>query len=135
MIFLDTNIFLYAAGKSHPQRAPCAALLERAGRGEVEAVTSAEVVQEILHVWTRRGRRKDAVALARRVVLLFPNLLAVARADVALACDLLSRYQGLSVRDAVHAATMLQNKIQRIASVDPDFDVIREITRVPPAAL
>jgi len=92
-------------------------------------------VQEILHVCVRRGRREEAIALAHGVIKLFPNLLPVTPAGAAVTCGLLARYPRLSVRDAVHAATMLQNGITQIASLDPDFDAVAEIKRLDPGAV
>jgi predicted nucleic acid-binding protein len=46
--FLDTNIFMYAAGQEHPLKAPCVGILRRVASEELEAVTSTEVLQEIL---------------------------------------------------------------------------------------
>lgn len=131
-IFLDTNIFLYAAGAPHALKSVCAGLVLRVSRGDLLATTNAEVVQEILHVYARRGGRKNALTLGLNTAALLPNLLPVTRADVLRACDLMDRYRSLSSRDAIHAATMLSNGIEKIVSVDPDFDVIREIERIPP---
>jgi predicted nucleic acid-binding protein len=72
------------------------------------------------------------VALARHVAALFPDLLPVTGEDMRRACDLIERYPELSVRDAVHAATMLGNGLKQVISVDEDFDQIREIRRVAP---
>ncbi|MGH9368660.1 MAG: PIN domain-containing protein [Thermoanaerobaculia bacterium] len=44
------------------------------------------------------------------------------------------KYPKLSVRDAVHAASMLRNGLKRVISVDADFDQIREIRRIEPDA-
>ena len=131
-VFLDTNIFLYAAGQAHPQRDACAGVLRRVANGTIEATANSEVVQEILHVLVRRGRGEDGVALARHVAALFPDLLPVTAEDMRRACDLIERYPKLSVRDAVHAATMLGNGLEQVISVDEDFDQIREIRRVAP---
>lgn len=50
MILIDTNIFMYAAGKESPQRVPCHRFLERIVNGEGPAAcTNTEVLQEILH--------------------------------------------------------------------------------------
>lgn len=49
MILVDTNILMYAAGASHPCKAPSLRLLERVARGDVEAAIHAETLQEILH--------------------------------------------------------------------------------------
>ena len=132
--FLDTNVFLYAAGTAHPEKDACVHVLRRVADGSLEATTNSEVVQEVLYVLVRRGRREDGMALARRVAALFPDLLPVTRDDALGACDLLERYPKLSVRDAVHAASMIRNGIKRVISVDGDFDQIREIRRIEPGA-
>jgi len=134
-VFLDTNIFLYAAGRPHPERDACARLLRRVADGSLEATVNTEVVHEILYVLTRRGRRKDALALARHVEALFPDLLPVTRDDMREALQLLEDHPGLSVRDAVHAATMLRNGLRTVASVDSDFDQIPEIRRIAPGSV
>lgn len=131
-VFLDTNIFLYAAGAPHPLREACAKVLRRVGDGSLDATTNAEVIQEILYVLSRRGRRSDALKLARQLMTLFPDLLPVTSGDLKTACDLVQRYPTLSVRDAVHAGTMLHNGLSTVVSVDPDFDPISEIRRVAP---
>lgn len=134
-IFLDTNIFLYAAGGPHTRRDACAKVLRRVADGSLEATTNTEVVQEILYVLARRGRRDDGLKLARHVTALFPDLLPVTRDDRVEVCELLRRYPALSVRDAVHVSTILHNGITTVASVDSDFDQVSEIWRVAPDAL
>jgi uncharacterized protein len=130
--FLDTNIFLYAAGGPSPQRESCAKVLRRVADGSPDATINAEVIQEILHALVRRGRRDEGIKLARQLTALFPDLLPVTGDDMALSCDLLHRYPSLSVRDAVHAGTMLRHGLKTIVSVHPDFDQVREIQRVDP---
>ncbi|MEK7765450.1 MAG: type II toxin-antitoxin system VapC family toxin, partial [bacterium] len=67
-IFLDANIWMYAAGAESSQRGPCAALLDLVATREVEAVTDAEVLQEFLYRYARVGRRDGGVALVREVL-------------------------------------------------------------------
>ena len=131
-VFLDTNVFLYAAGQAHPRREACVKVLRRVAEGTLEATANSEVIQEILYVLVHRGRGETGVTLARHVAALFPDLLPVTGEDMRRACDLVERYPTLSVRDAVHAATMLGNGLQQVISVDEDFDQIREIRRVAP---
>jgi len=131
--FLDTNVFLYAAGADHPIRDPCRRVLQRVAEGTLDAVTSSEVVQELLHVLVRRGRRADALRLARDVVALFPDLLPVGREEMEVAADLLERLPQASVRDAVHAATMRTNGVAAIVTVDAHFDAFPGVRRVDPA--
>lgn len=131
-VLLDTNVFLYAAGGDHPNRDACARVLRRVAAGTLEATSNSEVLQEILYVLFRRGRRDEGLALARHVAALFPDLLPVTGHDMLRACELAARYPGLPVRDAVHAATMIGHGIERVISVDEDFDRLNEIRRVAP---
>lgn len=133
--FLDTNVFLYAVGRAHPEREVCARLLQRVAEGSLEAIVNTEVVQEILYVLTRRGQRKAALELARHIEALFPGMLPVTLEDMNEALRLLEAHPGLSVRDSVHAATMLRNGLRMIVSVDPDFDRIPGIHRIDPQAV
>ncbi len=131
--FLDTNVFLYAAGAEHPQRSPCQEVLRRVARGEIEATTSSEVVQEILYVLTRRGLRHEALQLARNILKMFPAMLEVGPKEMDTACDLLEATPQLPPRDAVHAATMLTHRVSTIITVDEHFENLPQLRRVAPA--
>jgi len=132
MIFLDANIFLYAAGAAHSYRAPCLAVLRSVAAKKITATTSVEVVQEVVYVLDRRGQRTKAVELGREILRLFPDVLPITGAEAALACEILERYPALSSRDSLHVATMLCNGLDEILSVDPDFDSVREVRRILP---
>ena len=131
-VFLDTNVFLFAAGREHPLRAGCREVLSRVAEGELEATTSTEVVQEVLHVLCRRGLNDRAVRLAEHILDLFPQILPVRAADMRMACSLLDEVPSISVRDAVHAGTMLANGLDRIVSADVHFDRVPGIERITP---
>lgn len=133
-VFLDSNIFIYAAGAESPWKAPCVALLRRVASGELDAATSAEVIQEIHRVSRRRGRLADGVALGREIAGLFPGLLPITRADVLRSGEILTARPQLSPRDALRAATALNAGIAVVVTVDLDFDQIDGITRLDPRA-
>jgi predicted nucleic acid-binding protein len=130
--FLDTNVFLYAAGGDHPYRQPCQRILRRVAEDELDATTSSEVVQEILYVLTRRGLRSQALSLARNILTVFPALLEVGAAEMEAACDLLESTPELQPRDAVHAATMLTHGVATIITADTHFDHFPELKRIAP---
>ncbi len=130
--FLDTNIFLYAAGGDHPYRQPCQHILRRVAEGDLNGTTSSEVVQEVLYVLTRRGLRSQALSLARNILAVFPALLEVGAAEMEAACDLLESMPELPPRDAVHAATMLTHGITAIITADTHFDQLTQLKRIAP---
>ena len=133
-VFVDTSVIMYAAGADHPHRDGCRRVLQRVADGDLAAVTSAEVVQEILHRFAR-GQRDVGQRMAQGVIDLFGDLLPV---DGTTVQDAVVRYrsdQRLSARDAIHAATCAVNSIDRIVSVDADFDVVPGLVRVDPSEL
>ncbi len=133
-VFLDTNVFLYAAGRAHAERDACASVLRRVADGSLDATVNTEVIQEILYVLARRGRRDEGLGLAGNVAALFPDMLPVTRDDLLTAFQLLRQYPRLPVRAAVHASSMLRNGLRTVISVDPHFDQISEIRRVAPGS-
>lgn len=133
--FLDTNIVMYAVGGEHPYKGPCAEILLRAGRGEVELDTDVEVVQEILYRYARLGRRTEGLQVASKLMEAVRTVLPVTDADIRMAIALMEEHQRLSPRDAIHAAVMLNNRLSEILSVDPDFDGIKEVRRVDPTTV
>ena len=128
-IFVDSNIPMYVAGKEHPNREPARRFLARARAGEVEACTSTEVLQEILYRYVGLGR----LDLAREVYDLFaelcPVIFPVTLADTDRARDIACSGLEVSVRDAVHAAVMLNHEVAVIATFDAAFDGLAGIQR------
>ena len=134
-LFLDTAVFMYAGGRDHPFRSPCRAILERVVAGALDATTSAEVVQEILHRFVAIGRPEVGAAMARDVLDAFGPVLPVTHGVMRRMPALLGLYPALSARDLVHVATCLEEGIEAIVSPDGGFDQVREIRRIDPPAL
>ena len=135
LVFLDSNVFIYAAGAESPLKAPCIDILRRVGAGDLDAITSVEGIQELHHVFRRRGRLADGVSLGRDVARLFPGLLSITRDDILRSGDILTARPQLSPRDALHAATALNNGIAVIVSVDTDLEHVDGLTRLDPSVV
>ncbi len=121
---------MYVAGAEHPHREPARRFLARVRAGEVEGCTSAEVLQEILYRYSSLQR----LDLAREVYDLFvqicPLVLDVTLADTDRGRDLLLAHEGISARDALHAAVMFNHEVDHIATFDQVFDRVPGITRL-----
>jgi predicted nucleic acid-binding protein len=95
----------------------------------VDACASTEVLQEILYRYASL-RRLD---LAREVYDLFvdvcPIVFGVTLADTDRARGFVCGAIGPSTRDAVHAAVMLNNDVEWIATFDAGFDEIPGVRR------
>jgi hypothetical protein len=131
MIFVDSNVPMYVAGRDHPLRGPARRFLERARRGDVEICTSTEVLQEILYRYAALKRLDLAGQVYDLFVQLCPVVFPVTLADTDRARQLLPAASDVSVRDIVHAAVMLNNAVTSIATFDDGFERVAGITRVP----
>jgi predicted nucleic acid-binding protein len=129
-VFIDSNIPMYVAGTEHPNRSPSLRFLESVRQGDVAACTSTEVLQEILYRYHALGRLDLAGRVYDLFVALVPEVLPVTLADTDLARDLLVSTGGISARDAVHGAVMINNGVEYIATFDRGFDRIGRVERV-----
>jgi len=123
---------MYAGGASHPLRAPCLEILDLVATGRLDAVTSAEVVQEIFHRFARSPRAAEGAELAQATIDLFSPVLPITHGIVARMPELARRYPTHSARDLIHVATCLAHGIEAVVSPDTDFDRIREVRRIAP---
>ena len=118
MIFVDSSVFIYAVGRSHPLRDRAQQFFLEKREAGAGLVTSAEVLQELLHVYLpvqRMGTLDAALDLATRGVdRIFP----VTKAAVMLARDLVEKHPGLSARDLLHLAVCHLNGIRAIMTFD-----------------
>ena len=130
MIFVDSNIPMYVAGRDHPLRGPAQRFLEGARAGDWEICTSTEVLQEILYRYSALKRLDLAGSVYDLFVQLCPVVLPITLADTDRARRLLTDTSGLSARDALHAAVMLNHDLSRIATFDRGFDAVTGLERV-----
>jgi uncharacterized protein len=131
MIFVDSNIPMYVAGRDHPLREPARRFLARARAGDIDICTSTEVLQEILYRYAALKRRDLAASVYDLFVQLCPVVFPVTLADTDRARTLVAAHESIGVRDAIHAAVMLNNSVTRIATFDEGFDAIDGVTREP----
>lgn len=133
MKLLDTNVFIYAQGGPHPYREPCRAVL--AGADPEAYGVDVETLQEILDVYTRRGRRRIALDTVADVLASFPDPFPISRREIEEAADIVDAHERLSLRDAIHAAVVLTNGLEGIVSADRAFDRVPGLVRFDPADL
>ncbi len=130
-VFIDSNIPMYVAGRDHPLREPARRFLERVRAGELDGCTSTEVLQEILYRYAALKRLDLAREVYELFVLVCPVVYPVTLADTDRAKQLVCAGGGIGVRDAIHAAVMLNNDIEDIATFDVGFDLIKQVRRLP----
>jgi uncharacterized protein len=134
-VFLDTNIIMYSVGGSHPLRKPCRTCLEKIYEGKLSVITNAEVLQEILYRYISLNEKEKALQLTNSFIEICESVYPVTVDDVTLAMELIKKKKLPHIRDAIHAATMMQHDIKEILSTDKHFDKLPGIKRIDPRSL
>lgn len=131
-VFIDTAVVMYAVGRDHSLKQPCAEILRRVAAGTIPGVTSAEVIQEIVHRFVHAQQSAHGAEVAAHTLSLFSPVIPITHAVVDRLPGLIARYPRMAARDLVHLATCLEEGIDRIITPDRAFDAVAELTRIDP---
>jgi predicted nucleic acid-binding protein len=119
MIFVDTNVLMYAVGRAHPLRGEAREFFESAmTRDSNELCTSAEVLQELLHAYMPVGRFGTLDAALTLADSCIATVYPIEADDVRSARLLAERHRDLGARDLIHLAVCLRHSISEIKSFD-----------------
>ena len=132
-VFIDTNIPMYAAGTDHPLREPSQEVIKAIVSGQLDALTDAEVLQEILYRYLHIQERQKGFRifdLFRQIML--GRILPIDDADVQQAREFAEVYPTLSPRNLIHLSILFRHNLKVIVTADLGFDLVKGITRIDP---
>lgn len=118
MIFVDTNVIMYAVGRGHPLKEESRSFFrDQVGRRS-RLVTSAEVLQELVHAYLPVGRLQTLDSALALVDACFADVWAVEAADVRFARLLVETHTGLGARDLLHLACCRRREVSSVRTFD-----------------
>jgi len=124
---------MYTVGAAHPLKAPSITVLRLIEGSPGAFVTSAEVLQEIVHRYLAiRAWPRGRAVLQRFSRLMRGRIEPIYERDVHEAARLADGYSDLSARDLLHAAVMNRLGVRQIISTDSDFDSLPGVERLDP---
>ena len=118
MIFVDSNVFIYAVGRAHPLRDEAQNFFLESSRKGKRLVTSAQVLQELLHVYLPVERIETLDAALELATLGVDRIISIGAETVMHGRHLVSAHPGLTPRDLIHLATCQMNKIKELKTFD-----------------
>ncbi len=128
MIFVDTNVFMYAVGRQHPLRDTAREFFAESIRNETPLCTSAEVMQELAHAYLPVARLRTldrALALISRVrVEVWP----LEQEDVTLARQLHEQHPALGARDLCYLASCRRRGVREVRTFDQALGAVAGAT-------
>ncbi len=157
-IYIDANIFIYLILENEIYLSSCRDFLEKVEKGEINAVISPLVIDEICFkiivekLKSYLGTKSNSVILQK--LDSEPNLLNKAKPELMMLLFVLENYKGLKIvslpssvgidifgkmanhnllpRDAIHLSIMEHYGVRNIASNDSDFERIKKIRLYKP---
>ena len=121
---------MYLVGAPHPHKADAQRLVERLISDRQRLVTSAEVLQEILHRYVAISRRSAIQPAFDALLGIVDQVFAVDQAAAERAKEIVTGYPKMSARDALHLAVMEAQDVDQVLSFDSGFDGFPGITRM-----
>jgi uncharacterized protein len=130
VIFVDTNVFMYAVGGPHPLRSEARVFFETSLKSGHALVTSAEVLQEFLHAYLPVGRGSTLDAALALVDGCVERIWPVEAGDVRLARALATEHDSLGARDLIHLACCQRRGVAELRTFDRALTAA--LNRAPP---
>ncbi|MCL5676103.1 MAG: type II toxin-antitoxin system VapC family toxin [Patescibacteria group bacterium] len=133
MLYLDANIFVYAAQKNSEYKSSCLDFLKSVKAGLFSATTSCETPQEIIHFAWRLKEIKKGVKICEELLNIIPGPLEINFEALKIYLDLAKKYpKTVESRDLLHLAVCLENNIDIIVTYDRHFKKFKEIKSFTP---
>ena len=129
VVFIDTNVFAFTLLEEKDAR-PALDVLDKIARGQIQAITSPLVLDELMWVLIKNNR-VHLLEMATQNIYKLPNLQILNLDSTAplIALNYIKEYN-LKPRDAMHCAFMQINKIDQIITDDKDFDRVKQFKRI-----
>ncbi len=121
MTFVDTNVFVYAVGSPHPLQEAAWSFLETSHETDTQLFTSAEVVQELMHVFLPVGRYRSFDAAMELIDDFAIEVWSLEQEDVLLARQFHEQHPGLSARDLCHLASCQRRGVSEMMTFDQNL--------------
>lgn len=118
MVFVDSNVFMYAVGRPHPLRSEAQDFFIDARKKGKVLVTSAEVLQELFHVYLPVGRIETLDSALRLAKGSIDRILSIDPESVFFVRDLVEQYPQLTARDLIHLSVCQMHAIEELKTFD-----------------
>ena len=126
MIFVDTNVFMYAVGRSHPLRESAREFLVECNRSRTPLCTSAQVLQELVHAYLPVARLQTLDAALSLIVRSGAEVWPLEYEDVTLARQLHEQFPALGARDLCHLASCRRRRVREVKTYDQALQAVMD---------
>lgn len=134
--FLDSTTLIHAIDKNAEYQKECLNVISKAAKGEINASTSLETLEETLFILSKLTSPPTAL----RVTHDYLKMTKIKKYEMKLtifehALEIMEITPLKRPKDAINVATMLEQDIPKIVSEDKEYDKVDLIQRVHPKDL
>jgi len=139
MIYIDTNVFIYAIEDNQKYGKACAKIIVDIESEKIKTATSVQTLVEIINVltymnWELKKRKMNQLDIQRNIELVLSLPITWFDLDFFTIKKASSYKFEITGADFVHVATMEVNSIKEIITADKDFDKVDIVKRIDPLA-
>lgn len=134
--FLDSTTLVHAVDRSAENHKECLSVVNKAAKGEINAATSLETLEETLFILSKLTPTQTAI----RVIHDYLRMRRIKKYEMKLvvfehALEIMKATSLKRPKDAINVATMLEYSIPKIVSEDKEYDEVDLVKRVHPKDL
>lgn len=129
MMYIDSNIFVYAAIDQGQLGRDCGAIVKLIEDRKFSCASSLLTIDEALWIIKKKAGKELAIKMAKATISLPMRWMDVSKTTVFEAIGICEK-TALDPRDAIHAAAMKEGGLTTILSEDSDFDSVDGIQRI-----
>lgn len=124
MIFVDSNVFMYAVGRPHQLREPAREFFVRSISSRTPLCTSAEVLQELTHAYLPVARLQTLDSALSLIAKFQVRVWPLEEEDVSLARQLHEQHPTLGARDLCHIASCRRRGVSDFMTFDQSLRAV-----------
>ncbi|OGM26133.1 hypothetical protein A3D00_01680 [Candidatus Woesebacteria bacterium RIFCSPHIGHO2_02_FULL_38_9] len=127
MIYIDTNVFIYANDKGSRFYKNAVSLLKLLASKDLNITTSTEAFQEIVHVAKKLKQVVRGVELCDKILKVIPNPISIDLVIIKKFLKMIKIYPFLESRDLLHLAVCLEKKADSLITEDEKLRRVKGI--------
>ena len=131
--FLDSSTLIHSVDRSAEYHKECLNIITRAAKGQINAATSLEALEETLFILSKLTTTATALSVTQDLLKITKiRKYEMDQSIFEQALEIIETTPLKRPNDAINEATMIEHHIQAIISEDNEYDRINLIQRVHP---
>lgn len=131
-LYFDTNIFIYLFDATSIHHKSCQNLVNYCQEEDITILTCTETFQEIIHFSKNIKQPEKGLETANIAFEITDQIIPVTSDTIRIYLKQVAIYKNLKSRDIIHYAVCLENKLDKLVTLDHEFKKFTNIKILKP---